>query len=72
MQTANESESSRRVRARREFAMKFICPDCGCDLAYVPAKYMHKAHSEVDMARSCTNQECGYICFMGDSSRFDV
>jgi hypothetical protein len=60
-------ELSRYIQARREFANKFICPDCSFDLVLVPATQMNKAHDELDRARACTNGNCSFICFMGDT-----
>lgn len=63
-------EELRRQQARREFASKFICPDCGFDLVLVPATKMHPAHASLDLARACTNGNCRFICFMGDTVDF--
>jgi uncharacterized protein YlaI len=65
--TTSEETIRRRLQAKREFIQKFICPDCGSDLQFVPAKKMYSGHKDFHLARSCTNKECEFICFIGDA-----
>ncbi|MFA4971170.1 MAG: hypothetical protein WC683_01060 [bacterium] len=49
-----------------KMAEQMVCPRCGSPLQMVPAREMHPAHKEHDLARKCTKDGCAYICYMGD------
>ena len=56
----------RRIDYDRAMAEKMVCPRCGSALKLVPAKEMHPAHKDTDLARKCSKVGCQFICYMGD------
>lgn len=52
------------LKARAARALGHECPDCGGLIQVVPAREMHPAHEDGEVARRC--MLCHFMCFIGD------